>query len=62
MVTRKQMQWLQACIANAEIFRRCQKKAFFCFIIDEYGRVAGTGTMVYQVAWLIVSTEDVLGP
>jgi len=37
------MQWLQACIANAEIFRRCQKKAFFCFIIDEYGRVAGTG-------------------
>jgi len=42
-LTRKHLQWLRACVANAEIFRRCQKKAFFCFIIDKYGKVAGTG-------------------
>lgn len=43
MITEKDQKWLRACKACAQIFSTCAKAQFWCFIIDEHGRIAGQG-------------------
>lgn len=42
-MTDKDLKWLRFCMAGAEIFSTCSKKQYFAVILDNRGRVAGTG-------------------
>ena len=43
MASNKDHQWMQMCIAGAQIFSTCGKAQFMCIIVDEHGRIVGTG-------------------
>lgn len=39
----KDLKWLVACDAMAQIMMKCSKAQYFAFVIDKYGRVRGCG-------------------
>jgi dCMP deaminase len=42
-VTSKDRKWLDFCVAGAAIFSTCSRRQYFAVVLDENGRVVGTG-------------------
>lgn len=43
MLSRKDNQWLDLCVAGAEIFSTCLKKQYFCFVVNKDNLIVGQG-------------------
>jgi dCMP deaminase len=42
-VTSKDRKWLDFCVAGAAIFGTCSRRQYFAVVLDQHGRVVGTG-------------------